>query len=86
MDKELIYLGEEKDLTIEGVNPFDGVDKQAVFVRDIYVKDPLYGKRHKAGMYRILNSETLYAVAEFSVGVYGVYMVKQRSLPSKNKI
>lgn len=44
-------------------------------MRDIYVKDPLYGKRHKAGMYRIVNSETLYAVAEFSVGVYGVYII-----------
>ena len=76
MKKELIYLGASGDFTIDGINPFDCDNIKIRYVREIYVKDPTYNKRHKASVYRILQSGTKYAMAEFSNNIWGIYIIK----------
>lgn len=49
MQKELIYMGVEKeDFMIDGVNPFEGAENEvkARWVRSIKVRDPIYYKKH----------------------------------------
>lgn len=74
MKKTLIYLGEEKEFFIEDINPFCATASEVAYVREVYVVDPFYGKRHRASVYRILKSGTEYAVAEFSNNVCGIYL------------
>lgn len=86
MQKELIYMGVEKeDFMIDGVNPFDGAEDgvRVRWVRSIKVRDPIYYKKHDGDLYEIRATGTRFILVEVSFCYYVIYKIVQRNKKAK---
>lgn len=86
MQKELIYMGVEKeDFMIDGVNPFEGAENEVKvrWVRSIKVRDPIYYKKHDGDMYEIRATGTRFILVEVSFCYYVIYKIVQRNKKAK---
>lgn len=88
MQKELIYMGVEKeDFMIDGVNPFEGAENEVKvrWVRSIKVRDPIYYKKHDGDMYEIRATGTRFILVEVSFCYYVIYKIVQQNKKAKKE-
>lgn len=80
---KLLTVTTDEEFQIDGANIFEGVDTEETCI----VRDPVYKKRFEANIYEVQGKTCTFKVAivEFSMCVYGIYLVKDRAGAKKKK-
>lgn len=76
MKKNLLYVGHCNEYFIDGEEILDGNTTNSKYIKEIKVKDPLYGKKHNASLFVLLKNFKKYAIAEFSYGIWGIFLIE----------